>query len=48
MECVTIDNIDICSGIKQDGSPQIYNVYINELISKLLNKNLGCSIGYYA
>jgi hypothetical protein len=39
--------IDIRSGVKQGGimSPQLYNVYVDELMSRLLGAKLGCMIG---
>jgi exonuclease III len=41
------DMIDIRSGVKQGGimSPQLYNVYVDELMSRLLRAKLGCMIG---
>ena len=41
------ENIDICSGVKQEEimSPKMYNVYVDELMTRLLNDNLGCMIG---
>jgi hypothetical protein len=43
------DTIDIRSGVKQGGimSPQLYNVYVDELLSRLLNAKLGCMLGEF-
>ena len=43
--CYT-DYIDIKSGVKQGGimSPQLYNVYVDDVIEKLLSEELSCKI----
>ncbi len=50
--CVRMDGcytgyIDIRSGVKQGGimSPHLYNVYVDDLMERLLNEKLGCMIG---
>ena len=41
------DYIDIKSGVKQGGimSPMLYNIYVYDLIKKLMCEKLGCVIG---
>ena len=38
---------NICYGVKQGGclSPNLFSVYVNHLITKLRNSNLGCRYG---
>ena len=44
--CYT-DYIDLKSEVQQGGimSPQLYDVYVDDLMEKLLNEELGCMIG---
>jgi hypothetical protein len=44
---VCTDFMDVNSGVKQGGimSPILYNVYVDDLMNKLLKENLGCTIG---
>ena len=46
---IITDNIDIHSGVKQGGimSPHMYNVYVDDLMTKLLCEKLGCMIGHF-
>ena len=41
-----LDYIDIRCGEKQGGfmSPVLYNIYLNDLMKKLKDENLGCNI----
>ena len=46
---VYTDFVDIESGIKQGGimSPIFYNVYVDDLMKKLMKEKLGCTVGDY-
>ena len=46
---IITDNINIHSGVKQGGimSPHMYNVYVDDLMTKLLCEKLGCMIGKF-
>ena len=46
---IIIDNIDIHNGVKQGGimSPHMFNVYVDDLMTKLLCEKLGCMIGKF-
>ena len=46
---IITDNIDIHSGVKQGGimSPHMYNIYVDDLMTKLLCEKLGCMIGKF-
>jgi hypothetical protein len=49
MDDIITDNIDIRSGVKQGGimSPFLYNVYVDDLMTKLIDEKLGCTIGEF-
>jgi hypothetical protein len=49
MDDIITDNIDIRSGVKQGGimSPLLYNVYVDDLMTKLIGEKLGCTIGEF-
>ena len=51
LDVITSHNRDICSGVRQSRiimSSQMYNVYVDELTVRMMNKNLCCTIRDYA